>query len=284
MSVSQNSSLLLSVVLLFMIQLLPSTRAAPISCKKNSRKSEKFKNCAELYKSGQTISGIYTIDLGDGKGAFDVYCDQTTDGGGWTVIQKRVDDTVDFNRTWKDYKNGFGDFLIRDFWLGLDKIQRLTQNKTENQLRVDLGVTANKTVYAQYEWFGIENETDHYRLRIGSFSSPVAKRNSLYLHNGESFSTWNRSSAYHNGTSLWGGWWYLKKDSYLSNLNGIYPPHRSTIAEINRIRWGGLNVSDIEDTAPKRTEMKIRRKDFLSWIKIIETNNDRNNESISTSQ
>ncbi|XP_022810491.1 fibroleukin-like, partial [Stylophora pistillata] len=128
------------------------------------------KNCDERYKCGQTISGVYAIDP-DGSGVFNVYCDQTTDGGGWTVIQKRVDDTVDFNRTWKDYKNGFGDFLIRDFWLGLDKIHRLTQNKTENKLRVDLGVTANKIVYAQYEWFGIENETNRYKLHIGSFSA-----------------------------------------------------------------------------------------------------------------
>ncbi|PFX16621.1 Angiopoietin-2 [Stylophora pistillata] len=64
------------------------------------------KNCAELYRRayeywGKTISGVYTIDP-DGKGAFDVYCDQTTAGGGWKVIQKRQNGSVDFNRTWDD--------------------------------------------------------------------------------------------------------------------------------------------------------------------------------------
>ena len=57
------------------------------------------KNCAELYKSGQRISGVYTIDP-DGSGAFGVFCDQTTAGGGWTVLQKRLDGSVDFYRGW----------------------------------------------------------------------------------------------------------------------------------------------------------------------------------------
>ena len=48
--------------------------------------SLKAKNCAELYNSDQRISGVYTI-YPDDKAPFDVYCDQTTAGRGWTVIQ-----------------------------------------------------------------------------------------------------------------------------------------------------------------------------------------------------
>ena len=39
------------------------------------------KNCAELYKSGPKISGVYTINPA-GSGAFNVFCDQTTSDGG----------------------------------------------------------------------------------------------------------------------------------------------------------------------------------------------------------
>ena len=130
--------------------------------------SSTVKNCVELYKSGQRISGVYTIDP-DGSGAFDAFCDQTTAGGGWIVFQKRLDGSVDFNRTWADYKRGFGN-LIGEFWLGLDKIHRLTRNKKENRLRVDLGTT-DKTVHAEYSWFGIANEKAKYQLDLGPHSS-----------------------------------------------------------------------------------------------------------------
>ena len=66
-----------------------------------------YKNCADLYKSGSKISGVYKIDP-DGLGEFEVYCDQKTAGGGWTVFQKRQDGSVDFYRPWDDYKRGFG--------------------------------------------------------------------------------------------------------------------------------------------------------------------------------
>ena len=61
-----------------------------------------------------------------------MYCDQTTAGGGWTVIQEKMDGSVNSNSTQDDYKHGFGN-LVGEFWLGLDKINRLTRNKTKKK-------------------------------------------------------------------------------------------------------------------------------------------------------
>jgi len=88
---------------------------------------------------------VYKIDP-DGLGEFEVYCDQNTAGGGWTVFQKRYDGSVDFFRGWENYKRGFGN-LNGEFWLGLDKIHRLTVNSS-NQLRTDLEDVHGRTAYA----------------------------------------------------------------------------------------------------------------------------------------
>ena len=124
-------------------------------------------NCAGHYKSGDRSSGVYTIAPA-GVDAFDVFCDQTTAGGGWTVFQKRLDGSVDFYRNWADYKQGFGD-LSGEFWLGLAKTHRLT-SQTNNTLRVELEDLDGNTAYAEYDTFAVTDEADNYRLSVAGYT------------------------------------------------------------------------------------------------------------------
>ena len=111
---------------------------------------------------------MYTIDP-DEQGAFDVRCDMdTTPGRGWTVFQRRVDGSVDFYKNWTEYKNGFGN-LSGEFWLGLDKIHRLSSTE-KNVLRVDLKTFENERAYAVYQSFSVRDESKAYILNIGTFS------------------------------------------------------------------------------------------------------------------
>lgn len=97
-----------------------------------------------------------------------MFCDQKTDGGGWTEFQKRLDGFVNFYRGWADYKGGFGN-LKGEFWLGLDKINRLT-NSGRYKLRVDVEDIEGKTAYAEYDMFAVTSERTKYKLSLRKYN------------------------------------------------------------------------------------------------------------------
>ena len=129
-----------------------------------------YKNCAEVYKSGNKFSGVYKIDP-DGLGEFEVFCDQKTAGGGWTVFQKRMNGSVDFYRGWDNYKRGFGN-LNGEYWLGLDKIHHLNVSASY-KLRVDLEDFDGNTAFAEYSSFAVTSEGAKYKLSLGSYSGKL---------------------------------------------------------------------------------------------------------------
>ena len=110
---------------------------------------------------------MYTINPDDGK-LIQVLCDMTTDGGGWTVFQRRLDGSVDFYLDWESYKNGFGD-LNGEFWLGNEDLHRLTASD-DVTLRVDLEDFDGDIRYAEYATFKVAEEEDKYRLLIEGYN------------------------------------------------------------------------------------------------------------------
>lgn len=211
-----------------------------------------FTDCHELLQAGRTQSGVYTINP-DGKNEFEVFCDQKTNGGGWVVFQKRFLGLVDFFRDWASYRVGFGN-LTGEFWLGLDKIHRLTSLK-RTILLVNLGDFNGASAHAMYDRFQVSSEENLFELHdLGKYSGTAG--DSLKWHNGLPYSTKDHNTGdcpdeecakmYH------GAWWY--GDSIRSNLNGKYymtpiaPAHDGIIWA----GWRGFN------TSLKWTEMKMR--------------------------
>ncbi|XP_003384787.2 PREDICTED: ficolin-1-like [Amphimedon queenslandica] len=182
-----------------------------------------FKDCYDIQwrNNGRdrcSCSGIYEIQPTRDATPFKVYCDMSTDGGGWTVIQRRMDGSVDFYRDWMSYQYGFGN-LNGEFWLGLDKISRLTE--AQSCLRVDLEDFEKNVRYANYSVFSVGGPRTNYWLTIGGYSGNAG--DSLSAHNGRPFSTkdrdhdgWNRNCA----EAYKGAWWY--NACHASNLNGWY--------------------------------------------------------------
>ena len=205
-------------------------------------------DCSELLKSGHTQSGVYSVNP-DGRGHFNVYCDMHTDGGGWTVFQRRQDGSVDFYREWNDYKAGFGQ-LTAEFWLGNDKIHRLTASRPSS-LRVELEDWSGGKVYAKYGKFNIGDEKALYRIKVGSYSGTAG--DSLSLHNNMAFSTKDRdndiASSNNCAVDYTGAWWY--QSCHHSNLNGQYLGDKS---DYRGARWYHFRDS----LSLKFTEMKLR--------------------------
>ena len=205
-------------------------------------------DCSDLLKSGYTQNGVYSINP-DGRGSFNVYCDMRTDGGGWTVFQRRQDGSVDFYRGWNDYKSGFGQ-LTAEFWLGNDKIHRLTAARPST-LRVELEDWNGVRVYAKYGKFKVGDEQAKYRLEVGSYSG-TAGDSIISAHNNMAFSTKDRDNdiwSSNCAVRFTGAWWY--SNCHHSNLNGKYLGRKSD----NRgALWDGFRSS----LSLKFTEMKLR--------------------------
>ena len=136
------------------------------------------------------------------------------------MFQRRQDGSQDFYLGWNEYKVGFGN-LTGEFWLGLDKIHRLTARRP-SELRVEVGDWSGGRAYAKYGIFGVGDEQSLYQLSVGSYSGSAG--DSLTYHHSMKFSTKDRDNDQKSGencaVSCTAAWWY--KTCYYSNLNGQY--------------------------------------------------------------
>ncbi|XP_078573060.1 uncharacterized protein LOC144859923 [Branchiostoma floridae x Branchiostoma japonicum] len=185
----------------------------------------KMKDCDDVYKAGRTTSGLYTIQPNAAGATFRVYCEMEAGVGGWTVLQKRFDGSVDFAKDWTSYKIGFG-ALVGEFWLGNDKIYQISNEKVY-LLRIDLENWSSETVYAEYDRFYIEDEAAKYRLHVGAYSGTAGDGgDGLSFHDGSRFSTHDQDNDDYAGVNCAtsyggrGGWWYHACDR--ANLNQLY--------------------------------------------------------------
>uniref|UniRef100_A0A3Q2ZAM2 Fibrinogen like 2 n=1 Tax=Hippocampus comes TaxID=109280 RepID=A0A3Q2ZAM2_HIPCM len=234
------------------------------------------KDCSDHLVKGQVMkSGIYQVtpDLHTGNGV-PVLCEMEVQGGGWTVLQLRQDGSVSFNRTWAEYRSGFGELLNGgEFWLGNQYIHFLTRNR-DMTLRVELQDFSGVTGYAEYENFRVASERMRYRLTVEGYSGTAG--NALrfsphYDHNNQAFTTPDRDNdrypAGNCGAYYSSGWWF---DACMAaNLNGRYYLGKYKGVR-NGIYWGAWqNISTEfyltnERQSFKTVRMMIRPKGFLN--------------------
>ncbi|KAE8631863.1 hypothetical protein XENTR_v10001336 [Xenopus tropicalis] len=175
-------------------------------------------DCHQIFLEGKKSSGIFSIQP-SGAQPFEVYCEMTADAG-WTVTQRRTDGSVDFDRLWDAYTDGFGN-LNGEFWLGLEKMHQITQ-QGQYLIHIDLQDWENNVQHMEAK-FLLAGSNEAYALQL---LGPVTGEleNALSDFQQLQFSTRDRDqdkkSDFNCAKHLSGGWWFSSCGH--SNLNGKY--------------------------------------------------------------
>uniref|UniRef100_A0A7M5VAE5 Fibrinogen C-terminal domain-containing protein n=1 Tax=Clytia hemisphaerica TaxID=252671 RepID=A0A7M5VAE5_9CNID len=215
---------------------------------------EPMQDCLEFLQAGFRKNGLYKIH-GPRFSEINVFCDQTSQGGGFTTIMRRQDGSVNFQRPWKDYKFGFGK-LLTEFWFGNENMHDLTKSTfapKSSTLLINMRMKGQtKPVYAKYDTFEIGNEASKYTLKIsgasGNASHLTGSDSFLGYHNNMKFSTYDRDNDNYSGhcSNDFGrvGWWF--NGCYYTLLTGNYNFTKGG----GKIHWRKFNL-------PEFVEMKI---------------------------
>ncbi|XP_035897719.1 angiopoietin-2-like isoform X1 [Anopheles stephensi] len=215
--------------------------------------------CHQLLKR---VSGVYTfaeVELNEARRDFNRrYCEFATDGTAWTVVQRRnwYDLQENFNRSWNEYKYGFGD-LGYEFWMGNDFIHRLSYDDNV-ELRIELEDFEGNKSYAAYGTFRMESEKFNYNLMVSDYHGNAS--DALAYHNDHDFSTYDRSNDKSSGDypcalTFGSGWWFNRCAA--SNLNGKYYLENPRDHKHTGILW----ESWLGDYSLKAAKMMIRPRD-----------------------
>uniref|UniRef100_A0A8C8EFD1 Fibrinogen C-terminal domain-containing protein n=1 Tax=Otus sunia TaxID=257818 RepID=A0A8C8EFD1_9STRI len=181
------------------------------------------KDCSEV--PAGSPSGIYIIQP-TGLHPIVVSCEMNVTDGGWTVIQRNQQSTeITWAESWSTYKYGFGN-VHTDYWLGTEYIHRISQQKVY-QVRFVIWDATNNIKFADYNLFSVEDESQGYRLRLGTYSGlagdAMTSNSASTVHDNMKFSAKDLDQDTYSGncaSSYGGGWWYSACYSVRLNVKG----------------------------------------------------------------
>ena len=180
------------------------------------------------------------------------------------TIQRRISDSVNFDRDWDDYVTGFGE-EDGNFWLGLEEIHQLTTSH-DVSLFIDIETFVGQPFTMKLETVSVGNVGSNYTWNFSGYSQSSDRVQDEIFHsryNGMMFTTRDRdndlkstncASDFHRG-----GWWYYACASI--NLNGNYegdvtPTNTGILVRYIDTTSGRASASK----AVKSTEMIIRTR------------------------
>uniref|UniRef100_A0A182F2M7 Fibrinogen C-terminal domain-containing protein n=1 Tax=Anopheles albimanus TaxID=7167 RepID=A0A182F2M7_ANOAL len=195
-----------------------------------------MRSCNEL--TNRKVSGKQMLRAHYESAPFVGFCIGDRFDGGWLAIQRRMNGSLDFNRNWTEYRDGFG-YPDGNWWIGLERLYQLTSVRPW-ELTVDLHDFSGTYKYARYNAFAIASEDEQYRLKtLGAYSGTAG--DGLRDQQDMQFSTPDRDNdrkkEQHCARTWQGGWWF--NACFKSFLNGPYQNNGSTL--VPKIAWHPFN-------------------------------------------
>ena len=141
------------------------------------------------------------------------------------TIQRRISDSVDFNRGWDDYVNGFGE-EDGNYWIGLEEIHQLT-TMHDVDLNMNIETYEGAPFTMTLEGFSVGSVATNYQMHFWGYSETSDRiKNTIFAsrYNGTMFTTRDRDNDIRDtncASDVYrGGWWYSRCTRI--NLNGDY--------------------------------------------------------------
>ena len=186
------------------------------------------------------------------------------------TIQRRISNSVDFDRGWDDYVNGFGE-VGGNYWMGLEKIHQLTTTR-DVSLNIDVETYEGDPFTLTFETFLVGNAASNYAWNFTGYSQTSERlKRQVFTDNykGMMFTTRDRDNDVRDrdncATDIFtgggGGWWYYNC--------GHFSPNGHFEGDVPSVTKSGIVVYFIDadsgsyrDTKPvKSIEMIISTSD-----------------------
>ncbi|KAE8279500.1 Fibrinogen alpha chain Fibrinopeptide A Fibrinogen alpha chain Precursor [Larimichthys crocea] len=187
---------------------LPDIHARSVKTARVERQADYIgQDCIEANRNhlkGET-NGLFKIRPGStgSTDVVEVYCHQEGLMGGWLLVQQRESGVLSFNRSWAEYRNGFGSVDAKgkgEFWIGNQNLHLLT-NQGETMLKVELEDWEGGVARAEY-MIRVGSEEEGYPLHVSGYNGdagdalvvPQSDMASYLSHNGMKFSTFDKDN------------------------------------------------------------------------------------------
>ncbi|XP_046346630.1 uncharacterized protein LOC124127246 [Haliotis rufescens] len=199
-------------------------------------------SCREAKELGVTGTGFYKVQPAASPVAYTVYCNCNA-GTVWVFRRKNPVPSwcpgISYNRTWAEYKHGFGD-VDCEYFLGLETIYRLCFYN-QYQWNIYNEVQGPPPVASVYmESATLSPESTNYQLdMIRIFSNPWELGDDAFDDNDKPrrFCTWDRD-CWGCAKTVGGGWWFK------SNCQG----GALTVSQ-DQLKWPVSGVDEVIDEA-----------------------------------